>query len=62
MLLKQSPNGLDHIFIERAMHSPRTVHEFMNKLTLLLYHGNKMGIMVEKTPKCHPKVAGEGLE
>jgi hypothetical protein len=31
-------------------------------LTLLQYHGKKLGVIVDRTPKCHPEIAGEGIE
>ena len=36
--------------------------DFMNKVTLLQFYGNKLGIIVDRTPKCHPEIAGEGIE
>ena len=24
--------------------------------------GRKMGVMIDRTPKCHPELAGEGIE
>ncbi len=30
--------------------------------TLLQYHWRLLGVKVECTPKCHPKIAGEGIE
>jgi hypothetical protein len=36
--------------------------DFVSELTLLQYHGNKLGVLVDRTPKCHPELAGEGIE
>ena len=36
--------------------------DFVNELTLLQFHGHLMGITVDRSPKCHPEVAGEGIE
>jgi hypothetical protein len=36
--------------------------DFMSELTLLQYHGKKLGVQVDRTPKCHPELAGEGIE
>ncbi len=36
--------------------------DFVSELTLLQYHGNKLGVIVDRTPKCHPELAGEGIE
>ena len=37
-------------------------HDFMSELTLLQFHGQKLGVVVDRTPKCHPEIAGEGIE
>jgi hypothetical protein len=36
--------------------------DFLSELTLLQYHGNKLGVLVDRTLKCHPELAGEGIE
>ena len=36
--------------------------DFQNEKTLLQLHGEKFGVMVDRTPKCHPEIAGEGIE
>ena len=36
--------------------------DFINELTLLQFHGNKLGVIVDRSPKCHPEIAGEGIE
>jgi hypothetical protein len=36
--------------------------DFLHELTLLQYHGQKLGVQVDGTPKCHPEMAGEGIE
>ena len=36
--------------------------DFVAELTLLQHHGKKLGVTVDRTPKCHPKMAGEGIE
>ena len=36
--------------------------DFINELTLLQYHGQKLGVVVDRSPKCHPEIAGEGIE
>jgi hypothetical protein len=35
---------------------------FMCELTLLQFFGKQMGTTVNRTPKCHPELAGEGIE
>ena len=36
--------------------------DFIEEETLLQYHGRLLGIKIERTPKCHPEIAGEGVE
>ena len=36
--------------------------DFMSELTLLQFHGNKLGVTIDRSPKCHPEIAGEGIE
>ena len=36
--------------------------DFVQEETLLQYHGRKLGVTVDRTPKCHPEMAGEGVE
>lgn len=36
--------------------------DFLNEETLLQYHGRMLGVIVDRTPKCHPEMAGEGIE
>ena len=42
--------------------------DFQNELTLLQHAGNEIGsknginVTVDRSPKCHPEVAGEGIE
>ena len=36
--------------------------DFMNEITLLQHHGIKMGVIIDRSPKCHPELAGKGIE
>ena len=36
--------------------------DFINEVTLLEYHANKFGVLLDRSPKCHPKVASKGIE
>ena len=36
--------------------------DFEEEETLLQYHGRLLGVIVDRSPKCHPEVAGEGIE
>ena len=39
-----------------------SLYDFQNEETLLQYHGRLLGVTVDRTPKCHPEIAGEGIE
>ena len=36
--------------------------DFINEVTLLQHHIQKLGASVDRSPKCHPELAGEGIE
>jgi hypothetical protein len=36
--------------------------DFLSELTLLQYHATLLGAIVDRSPKCHPELAGEGIE
>jgi hypothetical protein len=36
--------------------------DFIEEETLLQYHGRQLGVVIHRTPKCHPEMAGEGIE
>ena len=36
--------------------------DFIVEETLLQYHGRLLGVKVDRTPKCHPEISGEGIE
>jgi hypothetical protein len=36
--------------------------DFIEEETLLQYHGRLLEVKVVRTPKCHPEIAGEGIE
>ncbi len=36
--------------------------DFINEESMLQYYGRMMGITINRTPKCHCKLAGEGIE
>ena len=35
--------------------------DFQDKETMLMVYGKQMGVTVDRTPKCHPEMAGEGI-
>ena len=61
MYTKNRKEGLD---IDR--YSIKTLMEkqddFANELSLLQYHASLLGVLMERTPKCHPEIAGEGIK
>ena len=36
--------------------------DFKEELTLLQFHAAKLGVVLDRSPKCHPEIAGEGIE
>ena len=36
--------------------------DFIGEETLLQFHGRKIGVIIDHSPKAHPEVAGEGVE
>ncbi len=36
--------------------------DFIGELTLPQYYAKKMGATADRSPKCHPEIAGEGIE
>ena len=36
--------------------------DFLQETTLLQYHASLLGVALERSPKCHPEIAGEGIE
>ena len=36
--------------------------DFISELTLLQYHSQQLGVVLDRSPKCHPEIAGEGIE
>ena len=43
-------------------HLVENLPDFQEQETLLQYHGRKLGVEVERSPKCHCEIAGEGIE
>jgi hypothetical protein len=44
------------------LHLMSTCTDFVNEETLLQTMARKMGVTIDRTPKCHPEMAGEGVE
>ena len=36
--------------------------DFVNEKTMLQFIGEKLGCIIDRTPKCHPEMAGDGIE
>ena len=45
-----------------ATKSSRPTLDFDEEETMLQSMGRKMGALIDRTPKCHPELAGEGIE
>ena len=43
-------------------HLIRQCSDFVNEPTMLQHIGEKIGLLVDRTPKCTPELAGEGIE
>jgi hypothetical protein len=37
-------------------------YDFAHESTMLQYIGNELGVIVDRTPKCHPEMAGKGIK
>jgi len=38
------------------------LYDFAHEKSLLQFHGEGLGVTIDRTPKCHPEMAGEGIE
>ena len=47
-------NSIDELMQKQA--------DFKEEITLLQYHAQKLGVVLDRSPKCHPEIAGEGIE
>lgn len=36
--------------------------DFVNEKTMLQFIGEKLGCIIDRTPKCHPEMAGDGIK
>ncbi|KAL7535754.1 hypothetical protein ACHAXR_006710 [Thalassiosira sp. AJA248-18] len=39
-----------------------TCEDFVHEKTLLQYYGEKLGSIIDRSPKCTPEIAGDGIE
>lgn len=56
--LPTDPSGCNFL-IDQLM---KRQNNFANEITLLQYDGWKLGALVDRSPKCHPKIAREDIE
>ena len=56
---RKGPDGSNQYSIKALMEMQE---DFTQELTLLQYHASLLGVTIERTPKCHPEIAGEGIE
>jgi len=52
-------NVLEYTSLKKLLEKQQ---DFASELTLLQYHAQLLGAIVDRTPKCHPELAGEGIE
>lgn len=43
-------------------HLVRQLEDFVHEKTLLQYNGEKLGCIIDRSPKCTPEIAGDGIE
>mmetsp|Transcript_33711 Transcript_33711/g.81741 ORF Transcript_33711/g.81741 Transcript_33711/m.81741 type:complete len:122 (+) Transcript_33711:463-828(+) len=65
------PKGMLQVLWERGFIDPTVeVSDFLNEKTLLQFHAEARSrdhpdgcqVMFDRSPKCHPELAGEGIE
>lgn len=57
------PDEYGHVNKQFSLvHLMANTEDFVNELTLLQHMAQEMGVKVDRTPKCHPEIAGEGIE
>lgn len=53
----------DNVMKETSInHLIRKCEDFIHEKTLLVYHGETLGSIIDRSPKCTPEVAGDGIE
>ena len=55
---KKGTTSDDSLSVDRLMNLQK---DFQNEVTLLQYHASKLGVTLDRSPKCHPELAGEGI-
>jgi hypothetical protein len=61
--LKGKKDAYGNLMLETSLkHLMSLQTDFIEEETLLQYHGRLLGVKIERTPKCHPEIAGEGVE
>jgi hypothetical protein len=52
----------NHVMDICLRHWMDQLSDFQDEETLLQYHGRQIGGKVDRTPKCHPEMAGKGIK
>ena len=55
---KKQPDG-SHDETTSINHLMSIQPDFQDQETLLMFYGRQLGVIVDRTPKCHPELAGE---
>ncbi len=56
-------DAFGNLIVETSLrHLMEQLGDFQDEETLMQYHGRRLGVKVDRTPKCHPEMAGEGVE
>jgi hypothetical protein len=56
-------DAFGNVILETSLkHLMSLLIDFIQEETSLQCHGRLLGVKVERTPKCHPEIAGEGVE
>jgi hypothetical protein len=56
-------DAFGNVILETSLkHLMSLLVDFIEEETLLQCHGRLLGVKAERTPKCHPEIAGEGVE
>ncbi len=62
-MLNRKKDNFGNIIFTSSVKSPmQTLLDFLGEETLPQYHGRLIGVLVDRTPSCHPELAGEGIE
>jgi len=61
--MKGQKDEHNHIIKETSInHLIRQCEDFVHEKTLLVHYGEMLGSTIDRTPKCTPEIAGDGIE